>query len=64
MNKHRTFISVITVVLALTCLPIFQAPVVQAQEPVTITVAVVNNPDQRRLLELSDQFMELTGFFG
>jgi sorbitol/mannitol transport system substrate-binding protein len=30
--------------------------IVAAQEPVTITVAVVNNPDQRRLLELSDQF--------
>ena len=35
---------------------IVQLPLVQAQEPVTITVAVVNNPDQRRLLELSDQF--------
>jgi sorbitol/mannitol transport system substrate-binding protein len=32
--------------------------IVAAQEPVTITVAVVNNPDQRRLLELSDQFHE------
>ena len=35
---------------------IVQLPLAQAQDPVTITVAVVNNPDQRRLLELSDQF--------
>ena len=28
-----------------------------AQENVTLTVAVVNNPDQRKLLELSDKFM-------
>src|SRR6185503_20017428 len=27
-----------------------------AQDKVTITVAVVNNPDQRRLLTLSDKF--------
>jgi len=27
-----------------------------AQENVTVTVAVVNNPDQRKLLELSDKF--------
>ncbi len=53
MKKRFTFASVL---LAMVCLLIVQLPAVQAQEPVTITVAVVNNPDQRRLLELSDQF--------
>ncbi|MBZ0297547.1 MAG: sugar ABC transporter substrate-binding protein [Anaerolineae bacterium] len=42
--------------LVLSCLLVMQMPLVQAQDEVTITVAVVNNPDQRRLLELSDQF--------
>ena len=56
MKKHQLVISVITVLLALTFLPLPRASVVQAQDSVTITVAVVNNPDQRRLLELSDQF--------
>jgi sorbitol/mannitol transport system substrate-binding protein len=56
MKKHRILITVIAVLLAFTSLPVMRAPVVQAQDSVTITVAVVNNPDQRRLLELSDQF--------
>lgn len=35
---------------------VFGLQLVTAQDAVTITVAVVNNPDQRRLLELSDAF--------
>lgn len=31
-------------------------PLVRAQEKTTITVAVVNNPDQRKLLNLADKF--------
>ncbi len=53
MKKRLSFFAVL---LALTCLLIVQLPLAQAQDSVTITVAVVNNPDQRRLLELSDQF--------
>ncbi len=53
MKKRFTFISVL---LTLSFLLILQLPIVQAQDAVTITVTVVNNPDQRRLLELSDQF--------
>lgn len=53
MKKRFTFLALL---FALSCLLVGQFSIVQAQEPVTITVAVVNNPDQRRLLELSDQF--------
>jgi len=56
MKKHRMFFTLFTILLALSFLPGLQGFVVQAQDAVTITVAVVNNPDQRRLLELSDQF--------
>lgn len=53
MKKRTPFIFAL---LAFTCLLVMQMPLVQAQDAVTITVTVVNNPNQRQLLELSDQF--------
>src|SRR5437763_2623125 len=53
MRKAITFIFVLLVICGLFGT---QSPTVQAQGKTTITVAVVNNPDQRRLLELSDTF--------
>ena len=53
MKKAFTFTIALLVV---TSLLIAQYPAVRAQGKTTITVAVVNNPDQRRLLELSDKF--------
>lgn len=53
MKKRFTFV---VVIFTLACFLALQLPLVQAQDEVTITVAVVNNPDQRRLLELSDEF--------
>jgi sorbitol/mannitol transport system substrate-binding protein len=50
---NRRF-SLILVLLSLAS--VFGLQLVSAQDAVTITIAVVNNPDQRRLLELSDQF--------
>jgi sorbitol/mannitol transport system substrate-binding protein len=52
MRKHLTFVFVLFVIASLLVGPVS----ILAQDKVTITVAVVNNPDQRRLLELSDQF--------
>ncbi len=50
----KRFLSIaLSVVLVGLLVPLAQA---FAQQSVTITVAVVNNPDQRKLLELSDQF--------
>lgn len=51
MNRRFSLILVL-----LSLVSVFGLPMVSAQDAVTITVAVVNNPDQRRLLELSDQF--------
>jgi len=51
MKRRFTFIFVLLIVLAVQ-LPL----VVDAQDHVTLTIAVVNNPDQRKLLQLSDQF--------
>lgn len=53
MKKRFTFV---VVLFTLACFLALQIPLAQAQDAVTITVAVVNNPDQRRLLELSDEF--------
>ena len=52
MRKRFTFVLVLVVISALLLGP----SAIFAQDKVTITVAVVNNPDQRRLLDLSDQF--------
>ena len=52
MKRRLFLLSAILVVTAMT-VPVMVAG---AQSPVTLTVAVVNNPDQRRLLELSDKF--------
>jgi polyol transport system substrate-binding protein len=49
----RRLIFLLTLVIVLLAI---QLPLVSAQDKVTITVAVVNNPDQRKLLDLSDQF--------
>ncbi len=49
----RRFLFLLSLVIVLLAV---QLPLVGAQGPVTITVAVVNNPDQRKLLQLSDQF--------
>lgn len=51
MKRHFTLSLLLLVVMSLLAI----APVL-AQDKVTITIAVVNNPDQRRLLQLSDQF--------
>lgn len=51
MKKRFSFMS-----LAISCLLLLQVSLLAAQDAVTITIAVVNNPDQRRLLNLSDQF--------
>ncbi len=51
MKRQFTLAFLLFVVLSLLAL----TPVL-AQDKVVITVAVVNNPDQRRLLQLSDQF--------
>ncbi len=53
MRKPVTFIFTLLVVASLL---LTQGLVVRAQGKTTITVAVVNNPDQRRLLELADTF--------
>ena len=50
MRKHFTLIFCLLILTCVLVAPTF------AQDKVTITVAVVNNPDQRRLLTLSDQF--------
>ncbi|MCC7209041.1 MAG: sugar ABC transporter substrate-binding protein [Anaerolineae bacterium] len=48
--------SLFLVLLVLSSLLMLQFSAAVAQDSVTITIAVVNNPDQRRLLTLSDQF--------
>ena len=54
MKKRFSFFLVLMVVL-LTL--VVQLPLIHAQSnPTTLTIAVVNNPDQRKLLELADQF--------
>jgi polyol transport system substrate-binding protein len=50
MRKRFTLIFCFLILTCVLVAPTF------AQDKVTITVAVVNNPDQRRLLTLSDQF--------
>lgn len=52
MKKHFSLLVALLVFSSL----LMSISFVAAQESVTITVAVVNNPDQRRLLTLSDQF--------
>src|SRR5512143_1767405 len=54
MKKWLSIVSSLVVVLSfgLALLPIASAQ----GAPVTLTVTVVNNPDQRRLLELADKF--------
>ncbi len=52
--KKTLFVIVSLVLVASYTLPL--APVASGQNPVSITVTVVNNPDQRRLLELTDKF--------
>lgn len=49
----RRFLFLLTLAIVLLAV---QLPLVSAQNPVTLTIAVVNNPDQRKLLQLSDQF--------
>ncbi|MGO9309687.1 MAG: ABC transporter substrate-binding protein, partial [Spirochaetia bacterium] len=51
--KSRYAILFSLAVIAFLAMP---AMLAVAQENVTLTVAVVNNPDQRKLLELSDKF--------
>src|SRR4029077_4258747 len=53
MKKALKFIPMLLLVSVFT---LAQLPVAFAQSKTTITVAVVNNPDQRKLLELSDKF--------
>src|SRR5882762_1413659 len=53
MRKPVTFIFTLLVIASLLGT---QGLLVRAQGKTTITVAVVNNPDQRRLLELADTF--------
>src|SRR5258708_2252765 len=53
MKKSILFITALLLVVVLTGT---QMPVVQAQSKTTITVALINNPDQRRLLDLADNF--------
>ncbi len=52
---RRSFFFIFTLVIVCAVM-LGQTPVLRAQEKVTLTVAVVNNPDQRKLLELSDKF--------
>ncbi|MEP7289339.1 MAG: sugar ABC transporter substrate-binding protein [Chloroflexota bacterium] len=52
----KKLFTICLVLLVATSAVIFQQLPVQAQSSVTITVAVVNNPDQRKLLTLSDSF--------
>jgi sorbitol/mannitol transport system substrate-binding protein len=52
--KKTLFVFLSLILVASYTLPL--APIAAAQNPVTLTVTVVNNPDQRRLLELSDKF--------
>ncbi len=54
MKKKFTFSLVLFVIASLMLAQ--QALTARADTPVTITVAVVNNPDQRKLLTLSDKF--------
>lgn len=49
-------LSLVLFILFVSSIFLVQISLVSAQDSVTITVAVVNNPDQRRLLTLSDQF--------
>src|SRR5258707_10847032 len=53
MKKAFTFI---VMILVITSLLLNQQPTVRAADATTITVAVVNNPDQRKLLNLADKF--------
>ena len=49
---RRRYVLIVALAFVITCaMPLMLA---FAQENVTVTVAVVNNPDQRKLLELSD----------
>ena len=52
VNMRRLFLFSVFLVIAALTLPAMMA----AAQSTTITVAVVNNPDQRKLLELSDKF--------
>lgn len=52
MKKAISFVLALMLLSAL----VAQLPVARAQSKTTITVAVVNNPDQRKLLALSDKF--------
>src|SRR5215213_1318696 len=52
MKRRFTFIFVLLILMLAVQLPL----VVNAEDNVTLTIAVVNNPDQRKLLQLSDQF--------
>ena len=52
--KRKLFLLSALVIIAALTVPVMMAA---AQESVTITVTVVNNPEQRKLLELSDKFM-------
>jgi len=53
MRKRFMLVIVLSILTAILLGPM---ALIRAQDSVTITVAVVNNPDQRRLLTLSDQF--------
>ena len=51
--KRKLFLLSALVIIAALTVPVMMAV---AQDNVTLTITVVNNPDQRRLLELSDKF--------
>src|SRR5215813_14102903 len=52
----KTALKIITMLLLVGVVALAQMPIASAQSTTTITIAVVNNPDQRKLLELSDKF--------
>ncbi len=52
--KKKVLVVAALVLIAGLALPVLQAA--WAQQTVTLTVTVVNNPDQRKLLDLSDRF--------
>src|SRR5260221_13088557 len=53
MKKAFTF-GVVLLVIA--TMMVTQYPIVRAQAKTTITITLVNNPDQRKLIELSSEF--------
>ena len=53
MKKAFTFIVVLLVIATMI---VTQSPIARAQAKTTITITLVNNPDQRKLIELSSQF--------